>query len=468
MLSRARHPGQTTLSTSKQREPSGQEQNLAVRWVFPATDGPLTSLAGSPVVVGRGEDCGTVLRGGEISRCHAEIYRSHPLVILRDLGSRNGSFVNGRAVAEAPLGPRDVVRLGEWVGVVVEVHRDGGADFSFGTVAPGLYGGPKLKAALEPALRAAKSELSVVIEGETGTGKEVVARAIHAESGRTGSFLALNCAAIPEGLAEGELFGYRRGAFTGADRANPGYFRAAHGGTLLLDEVCDLPLALQAKILRALERREVVSLGEPQPVPVDTRIVAAAQESLEEAVAHKTFRSDLFARLDGISVRLPALRERIEDVPYLFARLSHEGSGGRPPGVDPLLIERLCLYDWPLNVRELSTLVRRLLVLHGHEQSLRLEHLPRRVRDPEARASGNAADPAGSATPAAEPRAQVERDDFDFARLVGALRRCAGNVSRAAAAVGMSRQRAYRLMQARPDLDLDEIRASEGEPEGAK
>jgi DNA-binding NtrC family response regulator len=235
---------------------------------------------------------------------------------------------------------------------------------------------------------------------------------------------------------------------------------------LLLDEVCDLPLALQAKILRVLERHEVVSLGEPQPAQVDTRIVSAAQEALEAAVARKAFRPDLQARLDGITVRLPALRERIEDVPYLFARLLQDGSGGRPPGVDPLLIECLCLHDWPLNVRELATLVRRLLVLHSHEQSLRLEHLPKRLRDPSTRAGASAGDQAANADAPADARAQVERDDFDFARLLAALRRCSGNVSRAAAEVGMSRQRAYRLMQARPDLDLDEMRASDGASEG--
>jgi two-component system nitrogen regulation response regulator NtrX len=144
----------------------------------------------------------------------------------------------------------------------------------------------------------------------------------------------------------------------------------------------------------------------------------------------------------------------------------YEGSGGHPPGVDPLLVESLCLYDWPLNVRELVTLVRRLLVLHGHERSLRLEHLPRRLRDPEARAGGSSAGRAeGDAEPSG-PRDQVERDDFDFARLLAALRRCGGNVSRAAATVGMSRQRAYRLMQARPDLDLDELRSRDGKAEG--
>jgi len=427
-----------------------------VRWVFPSTDGPATAFAGTtPAVVGRGEDCATTLLGAEISRVHAELYRNGPLTILRDLGSRNGSFVNGQRVREAPVGPRDVIRLGEWIGVVMDVTSTEPESLAFGTIAGGLYGGPRLREAVTPALQVATSDLAVVLEGETGTGKEVVARAIHAASGRAGRYLAVNCAALPETLAEGELFGYRRGAFTGADRANAGHFRAASGGTLLLDEVCDLSLALQAKLLRVIEQREVLSLGESQPVAVDTRVVAAAQGALERAVDDGTFRADLYARLDGLTVRLPPLRERIEDVPYLFARLLHEGSGGRPPVVDPLLVEQLCLYDWPLNVRELITLVRRLLVLHGHDR-LKLEHLPARLRT-RTRATGlgpAVLEPAPTETPAAE----VDRDEFDYARLVNALRRHAGNVSRAAADTGLSRQRAYRLIQAKQDVDLDEMR----------
>src|SRR5262249_1342842 len=145
--------------------------------------------------------------------------------------------------------------------------------------APGLYGGAALQAALDPAQRAAPSDLPVVIEGETGTGKEVVTRSVHAWSGRPGPLVAVNCASLPEGLAEGELFGYRRGAFPGADRSSPGFFRSADGGTLMLDEVSDLPLSLQAKLLRALEERKVQPLGEARPVPVDVRIVVASQQS---------------------------------------------------------------------------------------------------------------------------------------------------------------------------------------------
>jgi transcriptional regulator of acetoin/glycerol metabolism len=459
----------TTVPDSNARSTLRPNAVLAVRWLFPAPQGPLTSLipAGDRAVIGRGDDCQTVLAGSGISRYHAELTRLGPVAMVRDLDSMNGVFVNGRRVKEAPLERGDVVRLGEWVGVVVELLLNDDAPAVYGTIAPGLVGGNALRAAVEPALRVSRSDLPIIVEGETGTGKEVLARAVHDASGRTGAFLAVNCAALPEQLAEAELFGYRRGAFTGADRPSPGHFRSAHQGTLLLDEASDLPLPLQAKVLRVLEQREVMPLGESQPVPIDVRIIVASQESLEKAVADKRFRPDLYARLEGLTVRLPPLRDRIDDVPSLFARLLRDASGGTPPAVEPKLVEALCLYDWPFNVRELVTLVRRVMVLHGHEPQLGRRHLPTRFRVDDA--AGNPVRPGrrGGPTPAlsveSEPSGKVgggDRDEEDFARLLIALRSQGGNVSRAAGAIGISRQRAYRLMQARPEVDLPGLRGS--------
>ena len=178
----------------------------------------------------------------------------------------------------------------------------------FEEIGPGLWGGGALQAALAPLRQAAASDLPIVLEGETGCGKEVVTRTLHRWSGRSGPLVAVNCAALPEGLAEGELFGYRRGAFTGAERASVGYFRGADAGTLLLDEVSDLPLVLQAKLLRVLEERAVQPLGETRPVPIDVRVVVAGQQPLMEVMRAGRFRADLLARLDGLTVRLPPLR----------------------------------------------------------------------------------------------------------------------------------------------------------------
>jgi transcriptional regulator with PAS, ATPase and Fis domain len=415
-------------------------------------------------VLGRGDDCDTVLLGHETSRNHAEVKKTGPVFVLKDLGSRNGIHVNGERVSEAPLDIGDVIRLGEWVGVVVSVPAYEGSPALPGELGPGLLGGPTLAAAVDPARRAAPSDLPIIVQGETGTGKERVAQAIHEWSGRKGPFVAVNCAALTESLAESEFFGYKRGAFTGADRASPGHFRAAHGGTLLLDEIVDLPLALQAKVLRVLEEREVLPIGESTPVPVDVRVIAAAQAPLDQAVRDGRFRADLLARLEGLVVVLPPLRERVEDVPYLFMRFLTEGSGARPPAVEAKLVEQLCLYDWPFNVRELALTVRRLLVLEAHQPVLGRAHLPPRILG--ARGARRAPPPAEPRKPASEGKVVIASkrgataDEVEA--LAQALRDAHGNVAQAAAALGITRQRAYRMMDARLDVELDELRNEAG------
>ena len=452
-----RSSGQTTapsLSPSVGRAGPGA---LSLSWLFPKTDGPSTPLpsgAAPEASIGRDEDCASVLSGQDVSRRHAVLRAQGPHCVLLDLKSRNGTWVNGKSIQAVLLSLNDVVRVGGWVGVVT--HGSG----ELGAISPGVYGGRILREALAPAERAASSDLPIVLEGETGTGKEAVSRAIHRWSGRSGPFVAVNCAALPEALAEGELFGYRRGAFTGAEQASTGYFRAAQGGTLLLDEVCELPLLLQAKLLRVIEQQEVQPLGEAKPVKLDVRVLAAAQEPLGQAVAQGRFRADLFARLDGLTVRLPALRERRAELPYLFTRLLVESSGARPPAVDVRVVERLCLYDWPFNVRELGLLVKRLLVLHGAEPQLMLKHLPERLQ-PET-VLGQAEMASAPGAPGAPERRGAEAPDF--AELLEALRACAGNVARAAQSIGISRQRAYRMMQGRTDLDLDALREPSSEP----
>jgi DNA-binding NtrC family response regulator len=379
-------------------------------------------------------------------------------VELSDLGSRNGIHVNGRRVPSASLKCGDVVRLGGWIGVVTD------APGTFEEIAPGLWGGAVLQEALAPLRRAAPSDLPIVIEGETGTGKEVVARSIHTWSGRAGPFVGVNCAALPEALAEGELFGYRRGAFTGADRASPGFFRSADGGTLLLDEVTDLPLSVQAKLLRVLEERAVQPLGEPRPVPIDVRVLVAGQVSLLEASRQGRFRPDLLARLDGVTVKLPPLRNRRQDVPLHFSRFLTDLGQGRAPAVEGELVERLCLHDWPFNVRELLLLARRLVVLHGGDSTLRAAHLPERIGDPSAPRApvGGAAAQSATAVPSVAAVAPGPAEPVELPALVAALRASGGNVARAAAMLGVTRQRAYRLMDGKA-IDLEALRNPEPE-----
>jgi sigma-54 dependent transcriptional regulator, acetoin dehydrogenase operon transcriptional activator AcoR len=409
---------------------------LTLVWLFPRPSEPAVSLGlenGVELVI-----------GNDVSRRHASIRRDGSELVISDLGSRNGVHVNARPVSTSHLAAGDVVRLGGWVGVVSAAVGE------FSELAPGLLGGAVLADALAPLRKAAPSDLPVVLEGETGTGKEVVTRALHAWSARSGPLVAVNCASLPEGLAEAELFGYRRGAFTGADRSSPGLFRSADGGTLLLDEVSDLPMSVQAKLLRVLEQREVQPLGEARPVPIDVRIVVAGQASLAEAVHEGRFRADLLARLEGVTVRLPPLRKRREDVLPLFSRFLNEQSGGRAPAVEADLVERLLVHDWPFNVRELVLLVRRLLVLHGGESTLHAAHLPERMGDssPESPKKSEPSMP-GTAS-----------DAVELPALIVALRAAGGNVARASAMLGISRQRAYRLMESH-GVNLDALRSHE-------
>jgi two-component system response regulator FlrC len=459
MASRVAH----TTMASQMTAPEGASQPiLAIRWVFPTSRGILTRLADQRILLGRDDDCQVQLLGKETSRQHAEIRRDGPLHILKDLGSRNGVFVNGVQV--------------QWIGVAIQVSPDTiDADPVFDRLTADLAGGPVLRPILEQVKKASSSLLPTVILGETGTGKEGVAHAMHEWSGRKGPFVAVNCATLVPTLAEAELFGYRKGAFTGADRASPGFFRAAQGGTLLLDEVTDLPETVQAKFLRALEQREILPLGESAPVPIDIRVLAATQIPLAKVVEERCFRADLCARLDGLTIRLPPLRERKQEIPYLFSYLLRLHSGGRPPEVEPRLVEQLCLHDWPFNVRELDLLVRRLLVLHGHEQLLRRSHLPEHLlKRP---ATGNQAavvavvESVGSgaiSTTPNTPASHRARRDRELALLTEALRTHNGSVAAAASATGISRQRAYRLMEASGIVspgETDDLSQGPGEPQ---
>ncbi len=226
---------------------------------------------------------------------------------------------------------------------------------------------PVLLQALERLKQAAASDADILIEAESGTGKELAARLVHRLSARrAGPFVAVNCAALPETLLEAELFGYTRGAFTGAVAPRPGKFEQADGGTLLLDEIGEMPLSLQPKLLRVLQEREVDRLGSQRPVAVNVRVIATTNRSLRELVARERFRADLYYRLNVIPVRLPPLRERREDIALLAVHFLQKYAGSsRWPQVElsTELQQRMLAYDWPGNVRELENFIRRALVL---------------------------------------------------------------------------------------------------------
>jgi DNA-binding NtrC family response regulator len=271
-------------------------------------------------------------------------------LIVRDLNSKNGTFVNRQRVerADTPLEVGDVLRAGDSFLVVAAAARGDQA-------LPSLVGDSAAAAALRLGLhRLAPTKATVLLLGETGTGKEIAARALHDGSGRKGAFVDVNCAAVPTELGESLFFGTLRGAFTGASLASPGYFREADRGTLFLDEVGELPLALQAKLLRALETRTITPVGGARAEPVDVRVVAATNRDLLAEVSQGRFREDLYARLEDEVVRLPPLRHRREDIMPLF--LCGAGPGKLQAGLRAELVEALLHHDYPRNVRELMKL----------------------------------------------------------------------------------------------------------------
>jgi transcriptional regulator with PAS, ATPase and Fis domain len=223
-----------------------------------------------------------------------------------------------------------------------------------------------MKEILSLVYRVAPSQATVLITGESGTGKELLARAIHEASQRKGRFVAVSCAAIPDTLLESELFGYERGAFTGADRAKPGKFELADGGTLFLDEVGDLPPLLQPKLLRVLQEREVERLGGTRPTKVDVRVVAATNQDLKKKVSEGKFREDLYYRLNVVNINIPPLRERKEDIlplAYHFLKIFREELKKPVEGFTREAERLLLKYNWPGNVRELENAIERAVVL---------------------------------------------------------------------------------------------------------
>jgi DNA-binding NtrC family response regulator len=388
--------------------------------------------------VGRGAQDGLALGADpRASRQHAELhYRpAERELIAVDLGSRNGIHVNGRPVVRATLADGDVVRFGSSFAVVrFEDPQQLDAPIE------GLFGhSPAMQQLRVAILRAAPRDATVLVTGESGAGKELVARALHDHGKRSGPFVAINCTAISEGVAESQLFGHRAGAFTGATGAHDGFFRAAEGGTLFLDEVGDMAPAIQPKLLRALETGMVVPLGATQPQPFAARVVAATNADLERAVAEGRFRADLYARLAQIVLGVPPLRARREDILLLLQ--PHLGAA---PPLAPELVEALLLSHWPRNVRELIAIATQLAIWgEGHE---RLELDLVRDRLPATEPPGPISD--DPSTGAGVP----EKDE-----LMALLAAHGGNVAAVAKQVGRSRAQVYRWME-RHGLEVAQFR----------
>lgn len=294
----------------------------------------------------------------------------------------------------------------------------------------GLVGcSPAIREVIRDAARAAASDLPLLIEGETGVGKEVLARSIWQASARkSGPFLAFNCAGPTESLLESQLFGHAKGSFTGALAMRPGLFEAAEGGVVFLDEIGDMPMSLQVRLLRVLEQWEIVRVGESIPRKLNVRVIAAAQHDLADLVKQGTFRADLFYRLRVVRIRMPSLRERREDIPLLareiLADCKHDGP---PPPLAKEALLNVCDYDWPGNVRELRSALQDALTRVGTNIEIGLEHFPLEVR---------------RARKVSSPE-----QDIEWHQIEAALREARGNRTKAATALGISRSTLYRRIR---------------------
>ena len=285
--------------------------------------------------------------------------------------------------------------------------------------------------------KVAPTDATVLIRGESGTGKELVAQAIHYLSPRASQpFVAVNCGALPENLLESELFGYERGAFTGADRRKPGRFELAGKGTLFLDEIGEMSLAMQVKLLRALQNRQIERLGGTEPVQVDARIICATNQDLEARLQEGKFRQDLYYRINVFPIFLPPLRERKEDIPELV-RFFLRKHGAAEREVQPALLVRLMEYDWPGNVRELESTVERMLILAG-DGPLTVDVLPPGFG---ARQTGRAE------TEFDIPDEGLSIEEVERRLIRRAIEKAPGNKSRAAQLLGITRRRLYSMME---------------------
>ncbi|HET9931194.1 MAG TPA: sigma 54-interacting transcriptional regulator [Polyangiaceae bacterium] len=417
------------------------------------------------VSIGRAEDNDVRIENPSVSRKHA-LLRIDDVLSIEDLGGSNGTCVKDARASRDPTQTQGVRRLARaraevavgdsiLLGTVCAVLRhvpeppahfpDPGDEPDANSERPNgvVLRDPAMRAVYAEAYGAARATISVLILGETGVGKELLARAIHGRSPRAGGpFVSVNCAAFSESLLEAELFGYERGAFTGARDAREGLFEAANGGTLFLDEVGEATQATQAKLLRVVEERAVTRIGARRPRAIDVRIVSATNRDPIADSESGRFRKDLYFRLGGVVLTVPPLRQRPSDIEPLaraFAAAACSQLERGPVELAPETLERLQAYAWPGNVRELRNVIERAVILCADDR-LREAQLPPAVRDatPLAAASADATHPRPPEVDAASFKAEVKA--LDRERIVEALERASGNQTRAAQLLGISRR----------------------------
>lgn len=376
---------------------------------------------GQHVTLGRSRSAQITIDDGSLSREHGRLEFGDQLLFV-DLGSSNGSWVGGRKAephVRVPVGEGELIELGQ---VIVIVQGTALANRSQPGPSPS-----RMEAVQAAVMRAASHDLSVLVLGETGVGKGVMAREIHAASGRaTGPFVVVDCASLARNVVESELFGHERGAFTGAQTAKQGLLEAANGGTAFLDELGELELPLQAKLLRVIEERKVRRVGDVRDRDIDVRFIAATNRDVESDAAAGLFRTDLLYRLNAVTLRIPPLRERAEQIVPLARKFLADVGPGVRLGADAE--QWLRSQAWPGNVRELRNAVERAYA--GADAAIIGAAAFKAFAPHSADASGGA-----SKTGLAAPEQQTERD-----RILAALEACAGNQTKAAAKLGISRR----------------------------
>ena len=385
---------------------------------------------------------------GRMSVEHLELLNREGRWVARDLGSKNKLILDGQPVDEGELSDGVMLQLGHTllrfrseVPAVDPATLD--LEHVSGGIGPLTTLSPAFRVVLDRAAAVAPGRVPVLLVGESGTGKEVLARSIHAQSGRKGALVAVNCGAIPANLVEAELFGHKKGAFTGAAQERVGWVRASDHGTLFLDEIGDLPLTAQASLLRVIQEAEVVPVGGNRPEALDLRVIAATHRDLGALVREGRFRHDLLARLDGITLRLPALRDRSEDIPVLLVLLLRRLAPERPEvRLTPAAAQTILTHDWPLNIRQLEQALAGALALSGNGPIERA-HLP------EAVLKGMEPQP----IPRLGPEEAGHREEL--LRLLGEHR---GNITAVAKAVGKGRTQVIRWIK-RYGIDVKPLRS---------
>jgi DNA-binding NtrC family response regulator len=401
------------------------------------------TLPGAGVVLGADEGCDVVLQDAAVSRRHVSIVPAADGFVVADLGSRNGTWLDGAKVSRVTVPVGSTIRVG---GTLVQllpaeemIDIPPSRAASFGALLGASEAMRRVYALLE---RASASDVPVLLLGESGTGKELAARALHEQGKRKqGPFVVFDCGAASESLVESELFGHKRGAFTGAHEDRVGAFALAHGGTLFLDEIGDLPLGLQPKLLRLLERGEVTPLGARKSERYDVRIVAATHRDVWFEVGRGTFRADLYYRLAVIEIHLPSLRQRTEDIPDLVRAFLRANGAGDQDVAGPAL-ERLRAYAWPGNVRELRNVIARAAALA--RPGAGFAEMPVVLS---ARGGAPAEPPLARADVPYHEAKEALLTRFDRDYMTDLVQRAGGNLSQAARTAGIERKHLYKVLE---------------------